>query len=184
MLFIAAGMQYAVFILVALSPGDWCTTENKHFVILPRHPSRITWGYVMNKQGMVECATGNIEKKLSQYFVTRWEINPPLACTSHTLTCIKKVLTPNHPSAVVYFLAREQLGDAPRVPEKHHWQANLEEASQSDKVWKESWSSSLSLSDLTLMDCFVVQGAGQVAAKLHYNIWRVCPAGAISLSTV
>lgn len=38
----------------------------------------------------------------------------------------------------------------------------LAEASQSDKVWKESWSSSLSLSDLTLMDCFVVQRAGQV----------------------
>lgn len=37
----------------------------------------------------------------------------------------------------------------------------LADASQSDKVWKESWSSSLSLSDLTLMDCFVVQRSGQ-----------------------
>lgn len=42
----------------------------------------------------------------------------------------------------------------------------LAEASQSDKVWKESWSSSLSLSDLTLMDCFVVQGAGQVLSYI------------------
>lgn len=58
----------------------------------------------------------------------------------------------------------------------------LAEASQPDKVWKESWSSPLSLSDLTLMDCFVVQAAGQVPLS-HITIC-VCPAGAISHSAI
>lgn len=61
-----------------------------------------------------------------------------------------------------FFFAAAQLGDAPLMQGKLLTGLELAEASRSDKVWKELWSSSLSLSDLTLMDCFVVQGAGQV----------------------
>ena len=68
-------------------------------------------------------------------------------------------------------MARKQLDNAPLLQEKMALSGlKLAEVSQFDEVWKEPWSSSLHLSDLHLMDCFVVQGKRGSNAKLHYNI--------------
>lgn len=99
------------------------------------------------------------------YFRSRsWKQTPPPSCPLFThAPILKRALTITVQLPVVCFLGSALLGDSPPVQtEKPPAGLRLAEASQSDKVWKESWSSSLSLSDLTLMDCFVVQRAGQV----------------------
>lgn len=97
------------------------------------------------------------------FWLRRWKYTH-LTLTTHTLPLIEKCSDYNYPTvcSLGFFWPRHSLAMLLQCRGKPLTGLELAEASQSDKVWKESWSSSLSLSDLTLMDCFVVQRAGQV----------------------